>query len=81
MILSNKEREFLKTKYGLSPRELDIVALLLEGVESKKALGEKLGISPLTVGTLINRVFNKMQVHSKLSVVVEVVDTILPLRV
>jgi DNA-binding NarL/FixJ family response regulator len=49
---------------NLTPRELDILQRLVEGLSYKK-IAEKLFISPLTVQSHIKRVYEKLQVHSK----------------
>jgi DNA-binding NarL/FixJ family response regulator len=49
---------------NLTPRELDILQWLVEGL-SYKRIAEKLFISPLTVQSHIKRVYEKLQVHSK----------------
>jgi DNA-binding NarL/FixJ family response regulator len=49
---------------NLTPRELDILQWLVEGLSYKK-IAEKLFISPLTVQSHIKRVYEKLQVHSK----------------
>jgi DNA-binding NarL/FixJ family response regulator len=49
---------------NLTPRELDILQWLVEGL-SYKRIAEKLFISPLTVQSHIKRIYEKLQVHSK----------------
>jgi DNA-binding NarL/FixJ family response regulator len=49
---------------NLTPRELDILQWLVEGLSYKK-IAEKLFISPLTVQSHIKRIYEKLQVHSK----------------
>jgi DNA-binding NarL/FixJ family response regulator len=49
---------------NLTPREMDILQWLVEGLSYKK-IAEKLFISPLTVQSHIKRVYEKLQVHSK----------------
>jgi DNA-binding NarL/FixJ family response regulator len=49
---------------NLTPRELDILQSLVEGLSYKK-IAEKLFISPLTVQSHIKKVYEKLQVHSK----------------
>ena len=53
---------------NLTPRELDILQRLVEGLSYKK-IAEKLFISPLTVQSHMKRVYEKLQVHSKLGAV------------
>ena len=49
---------------NLTPRELDILQWLVEGL-SYKSIAEKLFISPLTVQSHIKRLYEKLHVHSK----------------
>ena len=50
--------------FDLTPREVDILHSLVEGLSYKK-IGDKLFISPLTVHSHIKRIYEKLQVHSK----------------
>ena len=49
---------------GLSRRELEVLSLLAEGL-SQPAIAERLVISPKTVGTHIERILEKLGVHSR----------------
>lgn len=49
---------------GLSPREMEILALLSEGL-SNKEIGVRLGISADTVRTHLMRIFKKLHVHCR----------------
>lgn len=53
-----------KSDLNLTPREMDILQWLVEGLSYKK-IAEKLFISPLTVQSHIKRIYEKLQVHSK----------------
>lgn len=50
--------------YNLTPRENDILKLLVDGSSYKK-IAEELFISPLTVHSHIKKIYEKLQVHSK----------------
>ena len=56
------------SEFGLTPRELQIVDLLIEG-HSNAEIGEALFISPRTAGTHIANVFSKMGVSSRAAAV------------
>ena len=50
--------------YGLTARELEVLALLAYGL-SQKAIARELFISPQTVATHIQRILAKLDVHSR----------------
>ena len=56
------------TPYGLSPRELEILGLLVDG-RSSPAIAEQLFISPRTVTTHVTNIFNKLGVNSRAAAV------------
>ncbi len=74
MELTDDHRIALRGMFSLSTRELDIVALLLEGIDSNAEIAERLGISPLSVKTFLSRIYSKMRHHSKLAVAMCIVD-------
>lgn len=49
---------------SLTQRELDVVALLAEGL-SNKAIGARLGVSPRTVSTHVSRILRKLGVERR----------------
>jgi DNA-binding NarL/FixJ family response regulator len=55
---------------GLSPRELEILALLAGGM-GQSEIAERLVLSPKTVGTHIQHVLSKLGVHSRAQAVAE----------
>jgi DNA-binding NarL/FixJ family response regulator len=55
-----------------TPRELDVLRLLPEALDST-AMGQRLGIAPHTVEWHVKHVIEKLQVHSKLQAVIEAV--------
>jgi DNA-binding NarL/FixJ family response regulator len=50
--------------YGLTPREREVLSLLLDGL-SQPEIAERLVLSPKTVGTHIQRIIGKMGVRSR----------------
>ena len=63
-----KEREKLLAEF--TPRELDVLNLLSEGLDTT-AMSERLGIAPHTVEWHVRHVLEKLRVHSKLQAVIE----------
>jgi DNA-binding NarL/FixJ family response regulator len=65
--IEKREREKLIAEF--TPRELDILHLLAEGMDTA-AMSERLGIQPHTVEWHVQHVIEKLQVHSKLQAVI-----------
>ena len=65
--VEKREREKLMAEF--TPRELDILHLLAEGLDTA-AMSARLGIQPHTVEWHVQHVIEKLQVHSKLQAVI-----------
>jgi len=61
-----------QNNFALTPRELEILNLLVEGM-SNASIAEKLFISIQTVRNHIRHIYKKLQVHSKSQVVVKAI--------
>jgi DNA-binding NarL/FixJ family response regulator len=66
-VVKKKEREQLLAEF--TPRELDILHLLAEGLDTT-AMSRRLGIAPHTVEWHVRHVIEKLHVHSKLQAVI-----------
>jgi two-component system, NarL family, response regulator DevR len=66
-VVKKKEREQLLAEF--TPRELDILHLLAEGLDTT-AMSQRLGIAPHTVEWHVRHVIEKLHVHSKLQAVI-----------
>jgi DNA-binding NarL/FixJ family response regulator len=53
-----------RADYGLTPHEIRLLTLLVEGHNFKTAAGE-VGVSPSTIAWYMRRIYEKLQVHSK----------------
>ena len=62
VVTKKREREQLLAEF--TPRELDILHLLAEGLDTT-AMSRRLGIAPHTVEWHVRHVIEKLQVHSK----------------
>jgi two-component system, NarL family, nitrate/nitrite response regulator NarL len=62
---SVEERDASMLSAQLTPREHEVLAMLVEGARSEE-IGSKLSISPNTVRTHIQNILMKLQVHSRL---------------
>ncbi|MHB8613105.1 MAG: response regulator [Candidatus Dormibacteraceae bacterium] len=67
VVIKEREREQLLAEF--TPRELDILHLLAEGLDTI-AMSRRLGIAPHTVEWHVRHVIEKLQVHSKLQAVI-----------
>ena len=67
VVTKKREREQLMAEF--TPRELDILHLLAEGLDTT-AMSKSLGIAPHTVEWHVRHVIEKLQVHSKLQAVI-----------
>jgi two-component system, NarL family, nitrate/nitrite response regulator NarL len=65
--VKKRERERLLAEF--TPRELDVLHLLAEGLDTT-AMSQRLGIAPHTVEWHVRHVIEKLQVHSKLQAVI-----------
>jgi DNA-binding NarL/FixJ family response regulator len=66
-VVKKRERERLLAEF--TPRELDILHLLAEGLDTSD-MSLRLGIAPHTVEWHVRHVIEKLQVHSKLQAVI-----------
>ncbi|HEY2597476.1 MAG TPA: response regulator transcription factor [Candidatus Dormibacteraeota bacterium] len=67
-----KKRERAQLMAEFTPRELDILHLLAEGLDTTD-MSKSLGIAPHTVEWHVRHVIEKLQVHSKLQAVIAAV--------
>src|SRR5215468_717376 len=54
----------------LTPREKQIVSLLVKGYISNKAIASRLGISPATVKVYFQFIYTKLGLHSRVAVAI-----------
>ena len=66
-VTEKRDRERLLAQF--TPRELDILHLLAEGLDTQD-MSERLGIAPHTVEWHVRHIIEKLQVHSKLQAVI-----------
>jgi two-component system nitrate/nitrite response regulator NarL len=64
-----KEAEKTRLMAEFTPRELDVLTLLAEGLDTA-AMSKRLGIAPHTIEWHVRNVIEKLQVHSKLQAVI-----------
>lgn len=78
-ILSEKAWEEIRQALRLSPREMEISRLMMDGL-SLRAMGRRLGCSPHTVSTHTRRIFRKLHVASRSSVIAVLFRTYVDLK-
>ena len=68
-------RKFLPTKkdYDLSPREIDVLQLLVDGL-TKKEIADELCIAYTTVDSHVQKIYRKLHVHSATQAVRKAID-------
>ena len=67
--LAQSGRPRARNDFGLTPRELEVLRLIAEGLRPEE-ISRKLFISPKTAGTHIQRILQKLGVHSRTEAVV-----------
>ena len=65
---SSDDRQSNGAASRLTPRERDVLTLLADGLDTE-AISTRLYISPKTVGTHVQRILTKLDVHSRAAAV------------
>ncbi len=68
MLFSRKELSYLQRCYHLTPRELEIVKLVCQGLDDNE-MARKLKIKYNTVGTHVGNICRRMGVKGKVGIV------------
>jgi DNA-binding NarL/FixJ family response regulator len=76
MKLSTKQLEQIKKQYRLSPRETQIVELILQGVDSNSEIAKRLGLSTGTVKQYVHVLFARFHINSKTNLVIKIFESI-----
>jgi DNA-binding NarL/FixJ family response regulator len=79
-LLSAEDWERLAAYLGLTAREAEVAALLLEGL-NRGAVARRLGRAPGTVRVYIDRLFRKLDVRDRVGLVLRIVRVHLALAV
>ena len=77
MKLTEHQLSVLKGQYRLSPRELAVVELIAQGVDSNAEIAERLGIGLGTAKRYVHEILTKMLRTSKLDLAVLIADLII----
>jgi len=76
MQLTKEQREQIKNQYRLSPRETQIVELILKGIESNSDIAKNLNVTLLSAKRYVHDLYSKMGTSTKLSIVLKILDSI-----
>ena len=76
MKLTKKQLEQIKNQYRLSPRETQIVELILQGVDSNAEIAKKLGLSTGTIKQYVHVLFARFNISSKTNLVIKIFESI-----
>lgn len=73
MLFNNKHGKIPKNNFDLTPREQEILALLVQGL-SYKMIGEKCHVSYATVNTHISHIYDKLHVNTAVDAVRKAIE-------
>ena len=76
MELMSKQLEQIKKQYRLSPRETQIVELILQGVDSNEKMTKILGLHIGTTRRYVHDLYGKMGTSTKLSIALKIINSI-----
>ena len=76
MQLTKKQLEHIKNQYRLSPRETQIVELILQGVDSNAEIAQKLGLTIATIKQYVHVLLAKFHIKTKTNLVVKIFESI-----
>jgi len=76
MELTKKQLEEIKKQYRLSPRETEVVDLILQGVDSNEEISKRLGVSLAVAKRYVHDVCAKFRISSKLGIAIEIINSI-----
>jgi len=76
MQLTQKQLEQIKNQYRLSPRETQIVELILKGVDSNAEIAKNLDLSTGTVKQYVHVLFARFHINSKTNLVLKIFESI-----
>jgi DNA-binding CsgD family transcriptional regulator len=73
-VLTDEELARVGRRYRLTPRELELVGLILEGADSNRQIAERMGVSLLTSKNRLVSVYRKTRTSSKLELALKIVS-------
>jgi len=76
MQLTQIQLDAIKKQYRLSPREIQIVDLILKGIESNEEISKNLGVTVLSAKRYVHDLYAKIGISSKLGVALKIINSI-----
>ena len=73
VLLDDKQWSYLQRRYELTPRELQIAALVCQGFRNG-SIAKSLDITPGTVKTHVSNIYRKVKVRSKITMLLTFVS-------
>ncbi|MEO8150893.1 MAG: LuxR C-terminal-related transcriptional regulator [Bacteroidia bacterium] len=73
-LVNKQNNKQVNTDFNLTHRELEILSFLVQGL-SYKMISQRCNISTSTVNTHIQKIYEKLQVHSVVEAVTKAIET------
>ena len=74
-LINDRRWAYLKKRYGMTPRELQVAKLICSGF-SNEVIAKELNIRHATVKTHIRNLYRKLWVHNKISMLLKFIEDI-----
>jgi len=74
MLVSKEDLKNIQKKYRLTDREMQVIELLFQGIDSNKEIASKMGITVGTAKAYSHSIFIKLRVKTKLQAVIMMGD-------
>lgn len=74
-LLDHKQWQYIKRRYSLSSRELEVARLVCQGL-TNRGIANALGVKPGTVKTHLKSIFNKTRVRNKITMLLKFVEDV-----
>ena len=74
MKLTKKQITEIKNHYRLSPRDVDILKIIFEGIHSNQEIADRLQTSILTAKNMLHHLYCKLGYNNKLTIVVKLLE-------
>lgn len=76
MKLSKKQVRQIIQLYRLTPQQVKIIKIVLQGRETNREIANELGTSFRTLNQHLNKIYIKFNIHSKHGLIIKILDTL-----